>query len=72
MAWNYYRMDWVVVLRCETFVLEEGGICLKGIGHLSWGCQTIISTGCKTFDLGFSDIYLLRVGLLFSSCRTFV
>ncbi len=35
MAWNYYIMDWVVVLRCETFVLEEWDICLKVAKHLS-------------------------------------
>jgi len=35
MAWNYYIMDWVVVLRCEAF-------CLRGVGHLSWGCETFV------------------------------
>jgi len=39
MPWNYYIMDWVVVLRCETFVLEEWDKVAK---HLSWGCETFL------------------------------
>jgi hypothetical protein len=40
MPWNYYIMGWVVVLRCEIFVLEEWDICLEAVRHLLYGCKT--------------------------------